>query len=292
MVPSGLMSALSTLLRLRFSLRAQLLAAVMGTLLAVLCLNLYLSLRQANEIADIVTDNTLLGSARIIAEAVRVDAGGTIAVDIPPAALEIFNTGYGDRVYYRVSTPWGNIVSGYEGLSQPSHLSTGENMRFHDLDVRAMAIDHPVVGLGDNGVVTVIVAVTGKSHMALSRRLWLSDFGNQVALVAAAGLVTVLALRRGLAPILSLRDAVVASRRERLEPFDPSSVQTELPLSLEDPFRFGRSHLGAGRSAPRHRIWRVIRRHRFRDHSSGRHHAPICRYRGRPYGQIPRFKGE
>ncbi|MBN9028845.1 MAG: sensor histidine kinase [Rhizobiales bacterium 63-7] len=213
---------------LRFSLRAQLLAWVTATLAAVLCVNLFLGLKQAQETADIVTDNMLLGSARVIAEAVRVDAGGMIAVDIPPAALEIFNTGYGDRVYYRVATPWGNIVAGYDTLAMPDRRGAGQNMRFRDMDIRALAIDHPVVGLGEDGVVEVVVAVTRNGEEALRRRLWLSDFMYQFVLVAVAGLVTLLGLQRGLGPVLRLRDAVLASRRERLEPFDPASVQMEL----------------------------------------------------------------
>jgi two-component system sensor histidine kinase TctE len=146
----------------------------------------------------------------------------------PPLPLEIFNTGYGDRVYYRVTTPWGNIAAGYEALARPDRLLTGQNGRFRDMDVREIAIDRPVPGLGNDGVVNVVVAVTRNSERALSRRLWMSDFVYQSILVTAAGLVTILGLRRGLGPVVRLRDAVIASRRERLEPFDPSNVQTEL----------------------------------------------------------------
>ena len=213
--------------RLRDSLHGQLLAWVTATLVCVLCLNLLFGLRQATETASIVTDNMLLGSARMIAEAVRVEPAGSVLVDVPPAALEIFDTGYGDRVYYRVATAHGSLIAGYATLEQPEIRTTGRTMLFRGEEVRALALDHPVVGLKDSPV-TVTVAVTRNSENALKRRFWMSDFFNQFALVAMAGLVTVLGLRRGLAPILRLRDAVLASRRERLEPFDPGSVQTEL----------------------------------------------------------------
>jgi len=225
---ASLRARFSALNHLRFSLYAQLLAWVVATLAAVLCLNLFLGLKQAQDTADIVTDNMLLGSARVIAEAVRVDTGGLVTVDIPPSALEIFNTGYGDRVYYRVATPWGNVIAGYDPLTMPDRRGVGQNMHIRDMDMRAMAIDHPVVGLGEDGVVTVTVAVTRNGEQALRRRLWLSDFAYQFVLVVAAGLVTLLGLNRGLGPVLRLRDAVLASRRERLEPFDPLSVQMEL----------------------------------------------------------------
>lgn len=77
------------------------------TLIGAICINLYLSFRSADATADLVTDRTLLASARVIAEATHVDGSGTVQIDIPPAALEMFDTGYGDRVFYQVVTAWG-----------------------------------------------------------------------------------------------------------------------------------------------------------------------------------------
>ncbi len=213
---------------IRESLYAQLLVWVLLTLLGVLALNLYFSMRQAVQISSIVTDNTLMGSARMIAEAVRTDERGNVAVDIPPAALENFANGYGDRVYYSVRTAWGTVIAGSDELKPPPVLGQGSAMRVRNEDVRALAIEHPVIGLEKDGTIDVTVAVTLNGESDLTRRLWMSDFLNQFVLVVVAGVVTLLGLRRGLAPLMRLREAVMASRRERLEPFDPASVQTEL----------------------------------------------------------------
>jgi two-component system sensor histidine kinase TctE len=62
----------------------------------------------------------------------------------------------------------------------------------------------------------------------MRRRLWLSDFTKQLALVLLAGLVTIIGLQRGLAPVLRLRDAVRERGRQRLDPLDPHMVQNEL----------------------------------------------------------------
>lgn len=216
------------LARLRHSLRAQLLAGILATLLGVVGFNLYEGLKQARATANLVADNMLLGSARVIAEAVRVDAGGNVAVDIPPAALEIFDTGSGDRVYYRVTTAWGSLIAGYADLGAPVREAHGEDMRFRDMDVRAMTLNHPVVGLSAESSVTVTVATTDAGRRAMRNSLWLSDFADQALLVIVAGLVTILGLQRGLAPVLGFRDAVRARRRDQLEPFDETRVQTEL----------------------------------------------------------------
>ncbi|MGY5779783.1 sensor histidine kinase [Rhizobium sp. LEGMi135b] len=210
------------------SLRAQLFAWVVLTLIGAICINLYLSFRSADATANLVTDHTLLASARVIAEAVRVDASGTVQIDIPPAALEMFDTGYGDRVFYKVVTAWGNLVAGFPDLPRPERDRIGEDRTFRTDGVRVLMLSHPVVGLDQDSTISVAVAVTHNSQYAMRRRLWLSDFTKQLALVLLAGLVTIVGLQRGLAPVLRLRDAVRERGRQRLDPLDPHMVQNEL----------------------------------------------------------------
>jgi len=210
------------------SLRAQLFAWVVLTLIGAICINLYLSFRSADATADLVTDRTLLASARVIAEATHVDASGTVQIDIPPAALEMFDTGYGDRVFYQVVTAWGNLIAGFPDLPRPKRDLNGEDMTFRTDGVRVLMLSHPVVGLDQDSTISVTVAVTHNSQYAMRRRLWLSDFTKQLALVLLAGLVTIIGLQRGLAPVLRLRDAVRERGRQRLDPLDPHMVQNEL----------------------------------------------------------------
>ncbi|MFS8052519.1 sensor histidine kinase [Rhizobium sp. BR 317] len=210
------------------SLRAQLFAWVVLTLIGAICINLYLSFHSANATSDLVTDHTLLASARVIAEAVHVDGNGTVQVDIPPAALEMFDTGYGDRVFYQVVTAWGNLVAGYPDLPQPKKPQVGEDTAFRNDQVRVMMLNHPIVGLSEDSTISVTVAVTHNSQYAMRRRLWLSDFTKQLVLVLLAGLVTIIGLQRGLAPVLRLRDAVRERGRQRLDPLEPDMVQSEL----------------------------------------------------------------
>ncbi len=212
---------------LRQSLRAQLLAWVVLTLIGAICFNLYESYQTADQTAKLVTDRTLLSSARVIAEAVRVDEGGNVEADIPPAALEMFDTGYGDHVSYQIITAWGNLIGGFPDLPLPTVERTGQDLAFRNSTVRALTLNHPVVGLPDNGAISVTVASTHNSQYALRRRLWLDDFSKQFVLVLLAGAVTIVGLQRGLAPALRLRDAVRARGRERLDPLSPKMVQTE-----------------------------------------------------------------
>lgn len=236
--------------RLRHSLRVQLLFWVVLTLIGAICINLYLSFRSATAAADLIADRTLIASARVIAEAVRVDSGGTVELDLPPAALEMFDTGFRDEVFYRVTTPWGNVVSGYPDLPRPRLPLKGEDLDFRNENLRAIMMEHPVVGLNGDGVIAVTVAVTHKSQYAIRRQLWLSDFVKQLVLVLLAGLVTILGLQRGLAPVLRLSGEVRRRGRDRLDPFDPGMVQAELqPLvhALNDHMERVRNQMAAQR---------------------------------------------
>jgi two-component system, OmpR family, sensor histidine kinase TctE len=210
------------------SLRVQLLAWIILTLIGAICVNLYISFQSADATAALITDRTLLASARVIAQAVHVDANGTVEADIPPSALEMFDTGYGDRVFYQVITPFGSLVAGFPAVPQPRKPEVGEDGTFRQDPVRVILLYQPVVGLNTEGTISVTVAVTHHSQFAMRRRLWLSDFVKQLALVLIAGLVTIIGLQRGLAPILRLRDAVRERGRERLDPLPLTMVQSEL----------------------------------------------------------------
>lgn len=225
------------------SLRMELLTWVMLTLVGVLGLNLVISYYQARSTARLVTETLLTGSARMIAEAVRVDETGNASFSLPPAALEIFDTGNGDRVYFQVLTAWGSLLAGTSALHLPARPLVGETMELRGTPVRVLMLQHPVVGLDHDGtgraysdgegLITVGIAVTLNRETTMWHEMWLSDFYSQTGLVLVAGLVTAFGLRRGLAPVLRLRDRVIATGREALDPFDPALVQSELQPLVE-----------------------------------------------------------
>lgn len=214
--------------RLMASLRVQLLVWMSLTLVVAICVNLYISFQTASATSDLITDRTLTASARVIAEDVMVDESGNVRVEIPPSALEMFDTGHRDRVYYQVMTAWGNLLTGFPDLQRSVTPDVGEDTMFRGESVRVLTLFHPVVGLRDESDISVTVAVTQNGNTSLRNRLWLSDFTKQLVLVLLAGLVATLGLQRGLAPILRLRDLVRARGSTSLEPMEPEIVQTEL----------------------------------------------------------------
>ncbi|TPN54180.1 sensor histidine kinase [Mesorhizobium sp. B1-1-7] len=208
------------------SLRLQLLAWVVLPLAGLATINLWTSQRNALATADLVTDRMLVGSARAIAEQVAM-VDGVLDATVPPAAIEMFDTGDRDSVYYRVETAGGRLLTGYPDLPEaPRHASVEAAYRDHQL--RLMTLGHAVIGAGNDSPISVTVGVTLAGHDAMVKRLWFSAFAQQLALVAIAGVFVLLGLRRGLAPLIRLRDAVRSPNRSDLDPVEVPGAQSEI----------------------------------------------------------------
>src|SRR5262249_1099228 len=147
-----------------------------------------------------------LASAHVIAEQVK-DTGGTIEALIPPSAIEIFVSEARDRVIYRVTAPSGELIAGDPDVAVPPHAPRGLEpfyfaARFRAEQIRAVALAQPVVSAHPTGNAMVVVAETLRGRDRLVTDLWLRALRDQVLLVAAAGLLALFGLRRGLAPLL------------------------------------------------------------------------------------------
>ncbi len=216
---------------MRNSLRGQLLAWVLGPLAFLAALNATLSWGSARAAANLVTDRALLASARSIAEQARSE-DGVAQVTVPPAAIEMFDTGEGDFVYYAVTDTEGRLLAGVAGLSSllqnASGHAAGTEVEFRGRRLRAVMLDHPMAGPGPGTNAHVVVGLSLRSRDALSRHLWLLGMVQQLGLIAAAGLFMLFGLKRGLSPLLQLRDAVRKRPATSLEPLEMNAVQTEL----------------------------------------------------------------
>jgi two-component system sensor histidine kinase TctE len=228
------------------SLRLELLTWLTLPLAAVVAANIWITYHSAVGMADLITDRMLLASATAIAEQTQVE-GNVVEALIPPVALEMFDTGAGDRVYYRVETMAGRLLTGYADLPVAPGNSGGGTVdagsteasgiayrgSYRDQPLHLIALRHAVIGSADVDAVRVVVGVTLRSHGQTVQRLWLNALGQQVLLLALAAGLAILGLARGLGPLMRLRDAVQQRGPNQLEPFAPDRVQSELrPLVL------------------------------------------------------------
>lgn len=220
------------------SLRRDLLLWLVLPLVAVVSVNVWTAYTSAVATADLITERTLLASARVIAEAIH-SQDGLIEAPIPPSALEMFAGDEPDRVVYRVLGPKGDLIAGYPDSLVPPQAPTDVapvvfSGRFREAPIRAVAIVQPLVnGASAGSKATVVVGQTLHAHDRLVTGLWISALRSQVVLVVAASLLAAFGLRRGLAPVMRLRDAVRERDPAVLNPFSTANVQTELRPLVE-----------------------------------------------------------
>jgi len=237
------------------SLRRRLLAGVMLPLLGAVAVDGWISWRDAQATAGLMQDRLLLGAARIVAEQLHWQ-DGALPSQVPPAALELFEAGEADRVYYRVSTADGHIVTGYAELVPPAVPLQPEVPHFFGAavrgqPVRAVAYLQPVPGERGVEPVTVAIAQTMNGHAAQVRSLWARSMGQQALLLALVAALVLLGLRRVLRPLLALRDAVLSREAGSLQPLAVPAMPHELqPLvaAINDYARRLDQYAGAQRS--------------------------------------------
>src|SRR5260221_8354400 len=173
------------------SLRRELLGWLLLPLAAVVAFNLWTTYRNATATADLLTDRTLLASARVIAERIR-ETDGVLEAPIPPSALEMFASGTPDRVLYRVTTPGGILIAGDPDVIAPPQTPKGLEPLYFDAvfrgqKVRAVAIAQPIIAAVNNGSALGAVGQTLQGHDRLITDLWVKALRDQVLLIVAAG---------------------------------------------------------------------------------------------------------
>lgn len=214
------------------SLRAELLAWLLLPLVAVVAFNSWSLHRDAMRTADLITDRTLLASARVIAEQVK-EADGRVEALIPPSALEMFASPDRDKVIYRVLSPSGELIAGFPDVVAPPAPPRGLEPAYYEGTfrteaMRAVALAQPVISKRAGGDALVIVATTLHSRDRLVDEIWQTSLRDQLLLVGIAALLALLGLRRGLAPLLKLRDELRNRDPESLKALDRNGVQGEL----------------------------------------------------------------
>ncbi len=214
------------------SLRRQLLAWVLLPLVSAVAVDIWLTYKSALNTASVVQDRLLLGSARMIAEQISFE-DGTFQHQIPPAALELFQSEQSDRIFYRVTTGAGQLLSGYTDLDVPAQSFSGESPFYFGAamrgePVRVVALLQPVIGNPSALPVIVEVAQTTHGRAQLSSRLWLHAVRQQLLILALAAIFILFGLHRGLQPLIRLRNDVRSRKEGSLQKLQTHKIPSEL----------------------------------------------------------------
>ena len=207
-----------------YSLRRRLLLWLLVPLVAIGAAASIDTYHEAVETANSVSDRVLSGSALAIAERVVVAENGKLEVDIPYVALEMLTSAAQDRVFYRVDGPPGNFITGYEELPAIGGLQM-ENSGYRDDVFRGEAIRITslarAASTGAGSIPFVVtVAETTIARTELAQAILIRSAVRIAVLIAAAALISWLAVTFALRPLYQLRDAIAVRSPDDLHPID------------------------------------------------------------------------
>jgi two-component system, OmpR family, sensor histidine kinase TctE len=214
------------------SLRRLLLASVLLPLTCAIAVDTWVTYNNSVDTATAVQDRLLLGSARMIAQQISFE-DGAFQHQIPPAALELFQSEDQDRIFYRVSSGDGQLLSGYTDLPVPTLNWASDSPAFFNTTmrgepVRGVVFFQPVVSNPSPLPAVVAVAQTTRAHGKLTNKLWLHAVKQHLLILVLATIFILLGLHRGLRPLVRLRNEVRARQEGSLQLLKTDKVPTEL----------------------------------------------------------------
>ncbi|MEC5216248.1 two-component system sensor histidine kinase TctE [Actimicrobium sp. GrIS 1.19] len=185
-----------------------------------------------DQIATLVQQQLLKGSAKIISEQLA-GVEGDYEINVPPAALELFANGHRDRVFYSVRSKEGRLIVGDDGLARyGAPLQVDQEAYFVTVmrgqPVRVIAYAHALPSTTTNDYAITQVAQTLKGHDAFRRDLMMLTIREHLLLLVIVVLALIVAFRWTLRPLNQFGATLLARRPGSLETLDASSVPIEL----------------------------------------------------------------
>ena len=225
----------------RRSLRRYLLLGILlpvGLLIGVNAVSLY---RDALAAINTAYDRTLLASTKSIGEQLDVtgfDAQSTLRVTVPYAALEAFEADNQSRLFYRVSSLNGTLVSGYAELpfwrgqisAKPAYAALVDfyDDVFEGTPVRVAVLMQPVSSSNGRAMAVIQVAETLELRRSLARTVLFDTLWRQALLLAVIALVVVIVVQRATRPVRRLSLQLKARPEGDLNPIAAPDAPREL----------------------------------------------------------------
>lgn len=190
------------------TLRRQLLAWLFWPLLALWSVSSVFDYDIAKRFVNLAYDRTLLESALDIGRQVKV-LNERIYVDLPEIAVQMLQTREYGRVYYLVTGPNNEYITGEPDLPPPPDPFSGR-VNYYDgyyqgRSVRIVTLHLPLETGKSEGMVMVQVAENLQARNEFARQILLRMVVPQALLIIVAGLLLWYAVGRGLAPLDALR---------------------------------------------------------------------------------------
>jgi two-component system sensor histidine kinase TctE len=182
--------------------------------------------------ADEAYDRLLVGAALQIAESVATEPG-RVTVDPPVSAFETLALATDDRIFYRVTDPNGENLTGQDDLAsarphgRPGREPVLADGSYRGFPVRIVTLGRLVTGEGIAGFVEITLAQTRIARLELARDLTLKSVLLVLGMSVLALIALLVAVRIALRPLQSVQAAIAAR-----DPKDLRPVEIEAPREV------------------------------------------------------------
>lgn len=188
----------------------------------------------ARHTADLVQDNLLVASARMISGEVEW-ADGALVVDMPPAAIEVFASPYGDQVFYSVRLEDGRLLAGLPDfpsatgrVADPATEPQWFDATLRGQRVRAVSLVRLMYDNGATRRVQILVGKTTRSRDAMVEAVWRPQLIRQIEMIVLAVALVCIGLTFELRPLMKVKDDVADRDPMQLAPLRVERLHTEL----------------------------------------------------------------
>ena len=223
--------SLNELVRLR-SLKSRLVAWVFMPIALIVAIDLIGTYHSTDQIATTIQQQLLHGSAKMISEQLVFSDGG-YEISVPPAAFELFENKFKDRVYFSVRSKDGKLIAGDDGLAAYAEALPIDEGRYfvaklHGEVVRVIVFAHalPDSSTGDYAITQVAQTLFG--HEDFREGLFFSAIGRHLLLLAITVASLVISLKWTLSPLKEFSRELLQRQSGSLEKLDGYNAPSEL----------------------------------------------------------------
>jgi two-component system sensor histidine kinase TctE len=190
------------------TLRRQVLAWLCGPLLVLWSVSSVIDYDIANRFVNLAYDRALLESALDIGRQVKV-LQDRIYVDLPEIAVQMLQSRESGRLYYLVTGPKNEYITGEPDLPAPPDPFSGRvnyyDETYQGRPVRIVTLQLPLETGKSDGMVMVQVAENRSARNEFARQILFRMVLPQALLIVVAALTLWYAVGRGLSPLGALR---------------------------------------------------------------------------------------
>ncbi len=223
--------SLNDFVRLR-SLKSRLIVWVFMPIALIVAIDLIGTYHSTEQIATTIQQQLLHGSAKMISEQLVFSDGG-YEISVPPAAFELFENKFKDRVYFSVRSKDGRLVAGDDELAPYAEPLAIEEDRYfvaklHGDIVRVIAYAHALPDSSSGDYAITQVAQTLFNHENFRAGLFYSAIKRHLLLLGITIAALVISLQWTLSPLKEFSRELLQRQPGSLEKHDGGNAPSEL----------------------------------------------------------------